>query len=136
MTTAVGFTDAQAAAVLNGFVRGTTIALPAGTYLGVMSAAHSDAGSGGTELTGNGYARKDVRSLFGTAATSGNTGISNDAAVDMATASGAWLAGVQVGLFAASSGGTPFALGAASLPALVTGQFHRFIIGALTFTLV
>lgn len=134
MTTPNGFTDGAEAAILNCYVGGTNITAPAACYLGVFSTAPDDAGAGGTELSGNGYARLSVRAKFGTPATVGS--ISNDAAFDMAAATGSgWLAGLAVGLFAASSGGTPFAVQGASLPALTAGQFHHFNIGALAFTL-
>lgn len=136
MTTPVGFTDATEAAILNCYVGGTSITAPAACYLGVFSAAPGDDGAGGTELSGNGYARLSVRSKFGTPATEGGVGITNDVAFDMAAATGSgWLAGVAVGLFAASSGGTAFAATSASLPALTATQFHHFNVASLTFTL-
>lgn len=127
-----GFTDATEAAILNAYVRGTAPTLPAGTFLGFFSVAPNDDGSGGTELTGNGYARTDVRAAFGNAATAGT--ISNSVAIVAPTASGAWSAVVAIGLFAASSGGTPFAIGTVSYAALATGGFYQYAIGALTVT--
>lgn len=134
MTTLIGFTDATEAAILNCYIGGTNITAPAACYLGIFSTAPDDAGAGGTELTGNGYARLSVRAKFGTPATADS--ITNDTAFDMASATGSgWLAGVAVGLFAASSGGTAFAGTVVALPALVAGQFHHFGVGSLSMTL-
>lgn len=133
MTTCAGFTDATEAAILNCYVGGTNITAPAGCYLAFFSTAPADDGSGGVELSGNGYARTSVRAKFGTPATAGS--IVNDTAFDGATASGSWSAVVAIGLFAASSGGTAFAAQPVSLPALTTGQFHHFPIGSAIFNL-
>ncbi len=133
MTTANGLVDATEAAILNCYVGGTSITAPAACYLGIFSTAADGAGAGGVELAGNGYARKSCRAFFATPATAGT--ISNDGAFQTATASGAWLAGVQIGLFAASSGGVPFAVGPAVLPILANGNYHNFPVASITATL-
>lgn len=68
-------------------------------YLALYSAAPSDSG-GGTELTGNGYARQSIS--FGAA--SGGT-MDNDATVTFTASGGNWLTATHWGILDASSGG-------------------------------
>jgi hypothetical protein len=125
-----GWTDATEAAILNCYLNQTNITAPTAIYLGIFSADPNDAGAGGTELTGNGYARVEVTNAF-PAATTGN--VSNNVVIDFPAATGAWSAGTSLGLFTASSGGTPIRVWAKALSALSAGQFHRIASGALTF---
>ena len=68
-------------------------------YIALYSAAPNDAG-GGTEISGNGYARQSVP--FGTA--SGGS-IASNADVTFTASGGAWSEVTHFGLFDASTGG-------------------------------
>ena len=119
-----GFAATTADAILNCYLRATNITAPANIYLGLYN--------GGTELTGNGYARVDVTGKF-SASSSG--AITNSAAIDFPTASGAWSAGQEWGIFTASSGGTAIYRRTCSLAALAASEFHRIPAGDLDISL-
>ncbi len=72
---------------------------PAGQYLALYSVAPTDAG-GGTELSGNGYARQSV--TFG--ASSGGVA-SNTNTVTFTASGGDWSAAIHGAIFDAVSGG-------------------------------
>ncbi len=127
-----GFSNAVEAAILDCYFNQTNITAPTALYLALFPSAPDVAGSGGTEISGNGYARVDVTAAF--SAASGGT-VTNSAAVDFPTASGAWSAAVAWGLYTASSGGTYLLGGSCSLGALASGEFHRIPAGDLDYTL-
>ena len=62
-----GFTDATEAAVLDCYFNQTNITAPTAIYMALYSANPADAGSGGTELSGNNYSRVDVTASFSAA---------------------------------------------------------------------
>ena len=99
-----GKTTSQEDAVLN-VLRATNITAPANVYVGLYSAAPTDAG-GGTEISGNGYARQ----LCGFGAPSGsapNRQIANAADILFPQQTPAAYANVvAVGIFSASAAGT------------------------------
>lgn len=77
---------------------------PASLYFGLFTASPSDAG-GGTEVSGNGYARVAVtNNLTNFPAASGGSK-QNAAAVTWPTATGSWGVVVAVGIYDASSAG-------------------------------
>lgn len=127
-----GFSNAVEAAILDCYFNQTNITAPTAIYLALFSSAPDDAGSGGTELSGNSYARVDVTAAF--SAASGGA-VTNSAAVDFPTASGAWSAAVAWGIYTASSGGTYIFGDSCSLGALSSGQFHRIPAGDLDVVL-
>ena len=77
--------------------------VPANVYVGLYSAAPSDAG-GGTELTGSGYARVAVPNNSANWVESSGK-IQNANQIVYAAATANWLAAVAVGLFDALTGG-------------------------------
>lgn len=110
------FTDYAENAIVD-YWRGQTLTLPANWYVAPLSAA-SDAGV--TEVTGSGVARVALaRSLANwsgtqgagtTLASSGTSHVtSNNVAIDMGTALGAYGTVTHIGLFDASSGGNCWA---------------------------
>lgn len=104
---------------------------PATVYVGLYTAAPTDAG-GGTEVSGNAYARKAVTCA---AAASGGT-ISNTSQVtfDTPTPSG-WGTVTHAGLFDASSGGNLLYWAPLAVAKTVgAGDPPFFAIGALVFT--
>ena len=123
------WSDAVENAILNCYLNQTNITAPTAIYLGLYSASPTDAG-GGTELTGNGYARVNVTASFPAAASGA---CSNDVAIDFPVATGAWSAVTAVGLFDASSGGNLLAWVSKSLSALATDQFYRIPANDLDF---
>lgn len=85
--------------VLDHVLGTTSFTMPADVYVGLYTVAPTDAG-GGTEVSGNGYARKIV--TF-SAASSGAT--ANDADVTFDTPSASWGTVVAFGIFDQLTGG-------------------------------
>jgi len=79
------FSDYTENLVLNWLFTANSATRPTAWYVGLFTAAPSDTG-GGTEVSGNGYARKAT----GTMSVSGTspTNCTNDAAIEFAAASG------------------------------------------------
>jgi hypothetical protein len=94
------FTDAYETSVLNHVFRNTALTSPTTIYAGLLSVAPTES-SNGTELSGNGYARKAV--TF-SAPSGGSIANSADVVFGPATPS-AWSAAIAIGLYDASSGG-------------------------------
>ncbi len=78
---------------------GSAFTAPSGQYMALYSVAPTDAG-GGTELTGNGYARQSI--TFG--ASSGGVA-SNTNTVTFTASGGDWSAAIAGAVFDAVSGG-------------------------------
>lgn len=125
----MGKTNYLEEALLNHHLRVAAYTQPAGLWMALYSAAPNEAG-GGTELTGNGYARQPV--TFG-AAVSGTGTSSNSNLVTYPTATGGnWLAATHWGLFDAASGGNLLRYGALSVPKTVlVGENCSFPIGSI-----
>ena len=106
---------------------------PTAWYVGLFTAAPSDTG-GGTEVTGNGYARvaTGTMSISGTATTA-----SNAAAIEFAAASGGnWGTITYAAIFDASSGGNMLAWAALTTSRTINdGDVFRIPAGSLTVTL-
>jgi hypothetical protein len=80
---------------------------PATLYVGLYTSTPGPDGTGGTEVSGGSYARKAVTNN-GTNFPAAVDGIkSNGTAITFATATADWGSVDGVGIFAASSGGTP-----------------------------
>ena len=125
-----GFSDYTENKVLD-LLRGTAWTPPAGLYIGLYSAAPTDAG-GGTEVTTTIRVAGRVAATF--PAASGGT-MSNSALVDFGTAAGAATV-THFGIFDAASGGNLLAWNAVTTPlAIGAGVQVSFPIGTLTVTL-
>jgi hypothetical protein len=86
--------------------------------------------TGGTEISGNGYARKAV-----TFTVSGNTA-TNGSAVEFDAATGSWGTITHVAVFDAATGGNQIAYAAlATAKAINTGDILRFPAGDVDVTL-
>ena len=99
----MSMTDFTEDAVLEHFFNNVDLASYATVWLGLFSAAPSDTG-GGTELTGNGYARIDVSGNFtvgGVATRAGNT-----AAIEFQASGGDWSSATHFGVFSLVTAGT------------------------------
>lgn len=101
-------------AVLNHLARDTPFTQPANLYVALFSTLPADAGTGGTELSGTGYARVAIPTTDAAwnapAAGTGNARkITNAAAVDFGTAGSDWAPSgtpcVGYGIYDNSSGG-------------------------------
>lgn len=126
--------------------RGGSYTPPAGLYIALFTAAPSDTG-GGTEVSGNSYARVNLApsasnwaSTGGvttttnpSAGTSGTT--SNNSAISFPTPSGSWGTITHVGIFDASTAGNLLFWGALSSSLSVTGSSTpiSFQISQLTY---
>jgi hypothetical protein len=125
--------------------RDQTFTKPANLYVGLFTAAPNDAG-GGTEVTGNNYARVTVASSLAnwagtqsagsTTASSGTGGVtSNNGAISFPTPSGSWGTVSHFGIFdAASAGELLFHAALADPKAINSGDSVSFAAGALTVT--
>jgi len=127
-----GFSDAVEADLLNAVFRNTAYSSPAAVYVGLFPSATppTDAG-GGTEVSGNGYARQAV--TFG--APSGGT-ITNSSSPTFTAAGGAWGTIGYFGVFDAASAGNLLGWDALSAPKTIAdGDSANFAVGALTVSL-
>lgn len=105
--------------------------VPANIYIALYSVAPTAAG-GGTELTGNGYAR--VQANVWDAAASGAT--ENSATATFPTATGDWLEAVAFGIFDAVTGGNFLAWGDLTTPKTVlNGDTAQFAAGNIDISL-
>lgn len=106
---------------------------PTAWYVGLFTAAPSDTG-GGTEVTGNGYARvaTGTMSISGTATTA-----SNAAAIEFAAASGGnWGTITHAAIFDASTGGNMLAWAPLTTSRTInSGDVFRIPASSLTVTL-
>lgn len=103
--------------------------MPTTVYVGLSTGTFGDDNSG-TELTGNGYARKSIS--FG-AASSGTA--SNDAAVEFAAATGSWGTVSHFGIFDAASAGNLLIHGSLTASKVIaTGDILKIAIGDMDIT--
>ena len=102
---------------------------PTNWYVGLFTAAPDDTG-GGTEISGNAYARESV-----TFTVSGNEA-TNDAALEWATATGSWGTITHVAVFDASTSGNMIAYASLTASKVIeTGDVFRIPAGDLDITL-
>ncbi len=125
--------------------RAQTLSAPATLHIGLLTAAPSDSG-GGTEVSGNSYARVAVTSSLAnwagtqsagsTIASSGTGGqTSNNAAITFPTPSGTWGTVSHFGIYDASSGGNLLFHGSLSVAKTINqGDTVSFPAGSLTVT--
>lgn len=128
-------TDYLETKILEHIVGKTAYTMPS-VWVGLFTAAPSDAG-GGTEATGGGYARKATVAADWAAAVSGSpSSIANAVAIEFAAATGGGYGPVtHWGLFDAVTGGNLLRwaiLGTAKTFTL--GDIPRYAAGALTLT--
>lgn len=128
------FTDHTESLVLTWLLTNGTATRPTAWFVGLFTAAPSDTG-GGTEVSGNGYAR----AATGTITVSGTspTNATNSAAIEFAAASGGnWGTIGWAGIFDASSGGNLLAWAALSTSRTINdGDVLRIPAGDLDVTL-
>ena len=116
--------------VLDHVFRNSAYTAPSTIHVALFTVAPSDTG-GGTEVSGNGYARQ---SMAFSAASSGS--ISNSGSVEFPTATGDQGTIVAMGLFDASSGGNLLAFGSLTSNKTVSnGDVFRFNASSVTISL-
>jgi len=74
-------------------------------YVALLTAVGSDAGTGFTEVSGNGYTRSNSLGAWSAASGSGPSTISNSTGINFPTATGAWTGIVAFGIFDALTSG-------------------------------
>ena len=119
--------------LLNWLLTTNSATRPTAWYVGLFTAAPSDAG-GGTEVTGNGYARVAT----GTISVSGtDTTATNAASIEFAAASGGnWGTVTHAAIFDASTSGNMLAWAALTTSRTINdGDVFRIPAGSLTVTL-
>lgn len=125
-----GKSDYLEGKILEHVLKATSYSSPATVYLALYTAAPSDSG-GGTEVSGNGYARQSI--AF--AAQSGGS-ISNSGTVTFPTATGgSWGTVTHFGIFDASSNGNLLYWGALGASKTVAnGDTIAFAASSVTVT--
>lgn len=127
------FSDYTENLVLNWLFTNNSATRPTAWYVGLFTAAPSDTG-GGTEVSGNGYARVAT----GTITVSGTaTTATNDAAIEFAAASGGnWGTITHAAVFDASSAGNMLAWAPLTTSRTINdGDVFRIPASSLTITL-
>lgn len=123
------FSNYLETAILNHVFGGVPYSAPATLYLGLYTVAPDDTG-GGTEVSGNAYARQTVAFTV-----SGDTA-SNNAAVEFPTSTGSWGTIVAVGVFDALTTGNLLAYGnLTASKTIASGDVFRVPSGDLDITL-
>ena len=125
----MSFSNAYDTIVLQWTFTGASVTRPTAWYLGLFTSNPGDDNSG-TEVSGNGYARKSVSfSVSGDTAT-------NIAAVEFDVATANWGTITHVAVFDASTGGNQIAYAAlTSSKVIETGDVIRVPAGDLDITL-
>tara|TARA_Y100000768_G_scaffold265081_1_gene202396 strand:+ start:1290 stop:1670 length:381 start_codon:yes stop_codon:yes gene_type:complete len=125
----MAFSNYLAGEILDDVFSGNAFTPPGTFYLALYTSAPTASG-GGTELSGNGYARQTV--AFTTTAQQS----SNTAAVEFPTATADWGTIVAVGVFDASTSGNLLAFGnLTASKSIVSGDVLRIPAGDLDINL-
>lgn len=119
--------------LLNAAFRDTAYTSPSTVYAALFTTEPNAGGSGGTEVTGNGYARTAV--TF--AAPSGGIITNSAAAVSFPVATAGWGTIVAVGIYDAATSGNMLAVGPLTASQVIlVGQVFEFSTSELTVQLV
>lgn len=128
----MSFSDYLENKLLDHAFKGSAFTQPANIHVGLFTSAPSDSG-GGTEVSGNGYARQ-VHNTWG-AAGGGSKTNSGDVFFNVATGGG-WGTVTHFAIFDAATSGNMLAWGALTVPkAINDGDQARFVSGAVTISL-
>jgi hypothetical protein len=137
-------TNRAEAALINSFFGKTSnfgaLASRPTLYVGLFTAAPAEAGTGGTEATGTGYARVATATTDWNSATEGDPSHTENAnIIDFGTAGGTWSSGSNMthfGIWDASTSGNLLAFAAlTTAKPVISGDPVSFAVGALVFTL-
>jgi hypothetical protein len=125
----MSFSNTYETNVLTWTFTNSAVTRPTAWYVGLFTTDPGEA-SGGTEVSGNGYAREAV-----TFTVSGDTA-SNSAAVEFDAATGSWGTITHIAVFDASTSGNQIAYAALTASkAIDTGDVLRISTGELDITL-
>ena len=124
--------DHAEALLLDWLMTNGTATRPTAWYVGLYTAAPSDSG-GGTEVSGNGYARQAV--TFAAATSPGGT-TSNTGAVSFTASGGDWGTITHIGIFDASTAGNLLWHGSMTASKVVNdGDTLQFSTGNIDLTI-
>jgi len=125
------FTDYLEDKILKHVFTNTAYTSPTTVYVGLFTAAPTDAG-GGTEITGNGYTRKSAAfTVSGTGTLAANT-----SAIEFDAATGSWGTVVAMAVFDASTTGNMLAWAdLTTSKTIATGDVLRIPATSLAITL-
>lgn len=124
--------------------RGQAYTFPAGLHVGLLTAAPSDS-TGGTEVSGNAYARQDLppsltnwagtQGATTTVASSGTTGTtSNNVAITFPTPTASWGTVTHFGVWDGSTSGNLLVYGSLNIAKTINqGDTVTFPISSLSF---
>jgi len=125
----MSFTNFLETEILDHVFAGAAYTAPSTKYIGLFTAAPGETG-GGTEVSGNAYARQSMAFT-----TSGDT-TSNNAAVEFPTATGSWGTITHIGVFDASTSGNLMVYATLTASkAIASGDVFRVPSGDLDITL-
>lgn len=113
----------------------TAFAAPANVYIALFTVLPADDGTGGTEVSGTGYARVAVvnNTTNWPVTTTGTK--SNGVTFSFPSPGGAWGTVVGFGIYDAAAAGNLLYYGALSAPkTIATGQVYKFTAGSLQVT--
>jgi len=129
------FSDYLEDELLDHVLGGADYTRPATVYVGLFTAAPTDAG-GGTEVSGNNYSRVSVTNNATNFPASSGGAKSNGTAITFATPSGSWGTVVAMGLFDASTSGNLLAWADLAVNKSVSsGDIVSFAVGELDVSL-
>jgi hypothetical protein len=119
------------------WIKGTTYpTVPTTSYVALFTVAPtSDAGTGGTEVTGGSYARIGITNATGWSAISGTPEqISNNAVVTFVTPTASWGTVLAIGVYDAITAGNLLYYNTITSQVIGSGVVASFAIGALIIT--
>lgn len=108
-------------ALLNHVFNGAALGLPSTLYIGLFTAAPTDAG-GGTEVTGNNYSRLAVPADSTNFPTATSGTIQNALTLTFAIPSGNWGTVTHIGIFDAATAGNLLVWGALNQSRIITSS--------------
>lgn len=131
--------DAEAEALLNSILGGAAYTPAVTVYLGLLTSAPAQDGTGYAEVVGTGYARitKTNNATNFPACTAGTRQKLNGVVITFATAGASWGTIIGVGVFYASSSGDCKMYAPLPSPEVInTGNVFSLAINALKFTVL
>jgi len=130
-----GLVDSKENAVLDALLGGATL-MPNPVYVGLMTAAPNDDGTGVVEPAVGAYARVSVVNDYAQWPAAAGGAKSNASTITFPTATLAWGVITHFGIFDAAVAGNLLAFGALNTPRDVqASDVFRFLAGALAITL-
>jgi len=130
-----GLVDSKENQVLDELLGNATL-MPNPVYIGLMTSAPNDDGTGVVEPAGGAYARVSVANTVPEWPAASGGQKSNANTITFPTATGAWGTITHFGIFDAAGGGNLLAFGALNTPrTVIASDVFRFLTAALVMTL-